>query len=83
MSLPENFVRYGDFKILNGRGMRATGPIYLIFKRNRDIITSLYNILQSFFKIGQEFFEIIWVQTDSQTDTQTDRHTYRQTNTRR
>ena len=30
----ENFLRYTDFKILFGRGMRSTKAIYFIFKRN-------------------------------------------------
>ena len=36
--LPEVFVRYGDFHILNSRGMCSTKPIEPIFERNRDII---------------------------------------------
>ena len=40
-------------------------------------IFSLYIILPSFIKIGQELFEIIWEQTHRHTDTHTDRHIHR------
>ena len=67
--MPGNFVKYGNFNILNGRCMRSTGPIYLIFKRNRDII-----IIHHPTKFNQNRSRTFW--DNLGTDSQTHRHTY-------
>ena len=63
-----DFCKIYFFNISNERGMCSTKPIHPILKKNICLLT-LYIILPSFIKIGQELFEINRIKTD--------RHTHR------
>ena len=70
--MPVNFVRYGNFKNLNGRGMRSTKPIHPIFERNLSFI-----ILNHPAKFHQNRSRTVW--DNRYKNLQTDRHTHTQT----
>ena len=74
MSSPKNFVRYGHFLTFQITEVWFL-PNRIMPSSKGTKIQSLYIILQSFIKKGQEIFEIIDQHIQTQTDTHTDTYT--------